>query len=123
MKLELSGTQLPKESEASMELEKLAHMYPMKAEHVTWRSLEGESVLLNLETGIYFSLNETGTAAWELFDGTTSLAEVGEILCRRFDVGLEQARSDLAELTGELRMEGLVRVHEKPAAPSGTERS
>lgn len=106
-----------------MELAELAHTYPMKAGHVTWRSLEGESVLLDLETGVYFTLNETGTAAWELFDGTTSLAEIGEILCRRFDVGLEQVRSDLAELTGELRMEGLVRVHEKFAASSGVERS
>lgn len=106
-----------------MELAEPAHTYPMKAEHVTWRSLEGESVLLNLDSGVYFTLNETGTAAWELFDGTTSLAEIGEILCRRFDVGLEQARSDLAELTDELRREGLVRVHEKPAPSSRTERS
>lgn len=100
-----------------------AHMYPMKSERVTWRSLEGESVLLNLETGIYFTLNETGTAAWELFDGTVSLAEIGQLLCRRFEVDLEQVKSDLAELVGELRREGLVRVHEESASPSGIEQS
>jgi hypothetical protein len=106
-----------------METESPDHMYPVKSKHVTWRALEGESVLLNLETGIYFTLNGTGTTAWELFDGATSLVEIEQILCQRFDVEPEQARSDLAELTGELQREGLVRVHEKPASPSGAERS
>jgi hypothetical protein len=85
--------------------------------------MEGETILLNLEAGIYFTLNETGTAAWELFDGTTPPAEIGEIPCQRFGVGLEQVQSDPVELTDELRREGLVRVHEEPASPSGTERS
>lgn len=106
-----------------MELKKPDRMYPIKTGHVTWRLLEDESVLLDLDTGVYFTLNETGTAAWDLFDGTTSLTEIGEILCRRFNVGLEQVRSDLVELTGTLQREGLVSVHEKPTAPSGAERS
>ncbi len=96
---------------------------PIRNEHVTWKALEGESVLLNLETGVYFSLNETGTAAWELFDGATSLATVGEALCARFNVSAEQARQDLFELTLTLVKEGLVKVREDPSTPSGTDRS
>lgn len=95
-----------------MELGDLARICPMKGEHVTWKALEGESVLLNLETGVYFTLNETGTAAWELFDGTTSLAAIGEALYARFDVLPEQARQDLLDLTHTLLNEGLVRIHE-----------
>lgn len=95
-----------------MELGDLARICPMKGEHVTWKALEGESVLLNLETGVYFTLNETGTAAWELFDGATSLATIGEALCTRFDVLPEQARQDLLDLTHTLLKEGLVRIHE-----------
>lgn len=71
-------------------------IYPTESERVTWRSLEGESALLRIETGAYFTVNETGTAAWELFDGAISLAEIEQALCRRFDVGPEEARSDLA---------------------------
>ncbi|MGB4780663.1 MAG: PqqD family protein [Candidatus Methylomirabilis sp.] len=95
-----------------MELGDLARICPMKGEHVTWKALEGESVLLNLETGVYFTLNETGTAAWELFDGATSLAAIGEALYARFDVLPEQMRQDLFELTQTLLKEGLVRIHE-----------
>ncbi|PTL37187.1 hypothetical protein CLG94_00455 [Candidatus Methylomirabilis limnetica] len=106
-----------------MELRDLTRICPMKGEHVTWKALEGESVLLHLETGVYFTLNETGTTAWELFDGATSLAAIGEALYARFDVLPEQVGQDLLDLTQTLLKEGLVRVCEDPSTPSGTERS
>lgn len=96
---------------------------PIRSEQVTWRVLEGESVLLHLETGVYFTLNETGTAAWELFDGATSLTAIGEALCTRFDAPSAQVRQDLLELTHTLLDEGLVRIYEDCSTPSGTERS
>ena len=106
-----------------MTMNERATTYPIRSEHVTWKALEGESVLLNLETGVYFSLNETGTAAWELFDGATSLATVGEALCARFNVSAEHVRQDLFELTQTLLEEGLVKIREDPSTPSGTDRS
>jgi hypothetical protein len=96
---------------------------PIRSEQVTWKALEGESVLLHLETGVYFSLNETGTAAWELFDGATSLAAISEALCARFNVSAEQARQDLFELTQTLLEEGLVKIREDLSTPSRTDRS
>jgi hypothetical protein len=96
---------------------------PIRSEHVTWKALEGESVLLNLETGVYFSLNETGTAAWELFDGATSLATVGKALCARYNVPAEQAQQDLFELTQMLLDEGLVKIRENHSTPSGADGS
>lgn len=101
----------------------LSSSCPIRSEQVTWKALEGESVLLHLETGVYFTLNETGTAAWELFDGATSLTAIGEALCTRFDVLPEQSRQDLLELTHTLLDEGLVRIHEDHSTPSGAERS
>lgn len=98
-----------------------ATICPIRSEHVTWKALEGESVLLHLGTGVYFSLNETGTAAWELFDGATSLATIGEALCTRFDVPAEQVRQDLFELTQTLLEEGLVKIRENSSTPSGTD--
>jgi hypothetical protein len=62
---------------------------------VTWRSLEGTRVLRRIETGACFTVNETETAVWKLFDGANSLAEIEQALRRRFDVEPEEARSDL----------------------------
>jgi hypothetical protein len=108
---------------AAMTLSDPSSICPIRSEQVTWKALEGESVLLHLDTGVYFTLNETGTAAWELLDGATSLAAIGEALYARFDVLPEQMRQDLFELTQTLLKEGLVRIHENHSAPSGTERS
>lgn len=97
--------------------------HPIRSEHVTWKVIEGESVLLDLKTGVYFSLNETGTLAWEQFDGSTSLATVGHALSGRFDVSAEQVRQDLCDLTETLLKEGLVKIREDRPPSSGTDRS
>jgi Coenzyme PQQ synthesis protein D (PqqD) len=101
-----------------MTVRDLSSSCPIRSEQVTWKALEGESVLLDLETGVYFTLNETGTVAWELFDGTTSLTTISESLCVRFDTPPEQVGQDLIELTQTLLEEGLVRIREDPSTPS-----
>lgn len=35
-----------------------------KSPRITWERLDGECVLLNLDNGSYFSLNEVGAAIW-----------------------------------------------------------
>ena len=35
---------------------------------VVFRELDGEAVILNLETGLYFGLNEMGTRIWQRLD-------------------------------------------------------
>jgi hypothetical protein len=87
---------------------------PLRSERVTRKAFEGESVLLNLETG---------TAARELFDRATPLAAIGEVMCTRFDAPPAQVRQDLFELTQALMEEGLVRIREDPSTPSKTEPS
>jgi hypothetical protein len=47
---------------------------------VVFRELEGEAVLLNLETGVYFGLNEVGTRIWSLLQERVSLKQVLERL-------------------------------------------
>jgi hypothetical protein len=104
-----------------MALADLSNTYPVKSKDVTWKVLDGETVLLNLDTGVYFTLNATGTAAWELFDGQTSLTEITRVLCEQSDVTLEQGRRDLMELTKALMDEGLVSVTDHTTT-SGTQR-
>lgn len=70
--------------------------------------LDGEAVLLNLETGSYFTLNRVGTVTWELFNGEHTLAQVHAKLCERFEVGEEIARQDLLSLVKNLDQESLI---------------
>jgi hypothetical protein len=106
-----------------MALADLSNTYPVKSKDVTWKVLDGETVLLNLDTGIYFTLNATGTGVWELFDGQTSLAETARALCEQFDVTLEQAERDCMELAKALMDEGLVRITDDTSTTQGTHRA
>jgi hypothetical protein len=81
----------------------------VRGEHVESSVLEGEAVLLHLDTGVYYTLNRVGTVVWELVSGPRSLVEIVRALCDRFDVSEEVAREDLRALLADLREEGLVR--------------
>lgn len=77
-------------------------------EHVLSRKLDDEMVLLNLDSGEYFGLNDTGTRVWELLADGRSREEVIERLTEEFEVGGELATGHVAALCDELLEAGLL---------------
>ena len=77
-------------------------------EHVVARKLDDEMVLLNLDSGEYFGLNDTGTRVWELLAEGHSRTEVVDCLIEEFEVDVEIASSHVATLCGELLEAGLL---------------
>ena len=77
---------------------------------VLFRELEGESVLLNLETEQYYVLEDVGTRMWQL------LAQHGEVdavipqLMNEYDVSEDTVRGDLVALIEALAAAGLVKA-------------
>ena len=72
------------------------------------QEVEGQSVLLDIDSGEYFSLNEVGGRVWELCDGSRSVAVIAEVLCAEYDVPPETAIADARELLESLAGAGLV---------------
>jgi hypothetical protein len=70
--------------------------------------MDGETVLLDLSTGRYYTLNRLGSLIWELCTGTQTISDIHTILCDRFDVAPERALDDLVTLVNELTQEGLL---------------
>lgn len=62
------------------------------------RDLQGESVLLDLNTGIYYSLNPAGGFIWRLLDGNRTVREIVDLVVAEFDVDPETAAEDAAAL-------------------------
>ncbi len=77
-------------------------------EHVLARKLDDEMVLLNLDSGEYFGLNDTGTRVWELLADGRSRDEVVDCLTEEFEVAVEVASSHVATLCNELLQAGLL---------------
>ncbi len=78
-------------------------------ERVTWRVLEGDCILLHLDSGIYYTLNDVGRFLWESLDGKKSLSEIRETILDRYDVTPEKVKGDLPELIEDLKKEDLVK--------------
>jgi hypothetical protein len=82
---------------------------PLKvSDDVVFRDLEGEAVILNLASGIYFGLDRTGTRMWQLIDEHGSLQTVLAALKDEFDAPAETIETDLVRLAGELVEKGLL---------------
>ena len=59
---------------------------------VLFRNLDGEAVLLHLDSGKYFGLNEVGTRIWELLAEHRETGAVCRALLAEFDVPEERLR-------------------------------
>jgi hypothetical protein len=77
---------------------------------VVFRELDGEAVILNLESGMYFGLDAIGTRIWRLVEEHGSLRAVWEAMQREFEAPGETLRSDLLTFIDELSAKGLVNL-------------
>lgn len=71
---------------------------------------QGRTVLLRLEDGGYYALDEVGAMIWGLCDGSRAVAEIVAILCAEFDAPESTVREDVLEFIGDLRRERLLVV-------------
>jgi hypothetical protein len=88
------------------------HMRVSTPAQVVTRPLDGELVLLNLDTETYFGLDEVGTRMWEVLSTTPSIEAAFGQLAAEYDVDATTLRTDLEALLGQLVDGGLVELHE-----------
>jgi hypothetical protein len=82
-------------------------------ENVVSRVLECEAVILNLESGVYFGLNEVGTRIWALIQEHGSLRKVLETMKQEYEVAPQELESDLLQLIEQLQARGLVNLSKR----------
>jgi hypothetical protein len=72
------------------------------------RILDGEAVLLNLDSESYFGLDEVGARMWTLLTESDSIQTAYDALLEEYDVEPEQLRADLTDLIDQLAQHGLI---------------
>lgn len=80
----------------------------VRSERAMGEIVDGELVLLNLDSGQYFGLNRTGTRIWELLETKPRLEELERAISEQYRVDPSLVRQDLQELITELERAGLV---------------
>ena len=76
---------------------------------VVFAELDQEAVLLNVETGVYFGLDELGTEIWNLLAKGATENEIVDRLGAEYEVEPDQLRADVREFFELLLRNGLVR--------------
>jgi putative ribosome biogenesis GTPase RsgA len=76
---------------------------------LAWREVDGEMIIISPDGQVH-ELNETATLVWKNAAGDKGLEEIAGQIAVEYDVTLEDARADLAELLAVLEEKQLVLV-------------
>lgn len=81
---------------------------PRRGANVVIQRARDELVLLDLETGRYYTLEGAGDRIWDLCDGRHSLADIVITVSEASGADVATVRADTTELLDRLRAEGLI---------------
>ncbi len=70
--------------------------------------LEVGLVILDIQNGRYYSLNETAFAIWRLLENARSVPEISGLLVKQYDVSADHCEQVTARLLADLKQRGLV---------------
>ncbi|HEY3883746.1 MAG TPA: PqqD family peptide modification chaperone [Vicinamibacterales bacterium] len=77
------------------------------SDDAVFRELEGEAVVLDLESGMYYGLDEVGTCVWRAIEPSGALSKALDSVLAEFDAERAAAEADLLELASTLIDKGL----------------
>ena len=69
---------------------------------------EPSLVLLNPQSGEYYTLDEVGSRIWELCDGTRTISQIAALIGQEFAAPIEVIEKDALELVKDLAEEKLL---------------
>jgi hypothetical protein len=89
--------------------------FSINADRVVHETIDGETIIIQLETGTYYSLEGAGAAIWTMLAAGSSTDDVAEELQRSYEASPEELAGATTELVRELRREGLLEDNPDPA--------
>lgn len=73
-------------------------------------NLQGEAIVLGLEKGMYYGLDEVGARIWELVREPRKVAQIRDTIVAEYDVEAGTCQGDLLAFLGKLEGAGLIEV-------------
>jgi hypothetical protein len=96
----------------------MAKVHSIPGEAVAWREVDGEFVLISVETTHYYSLNSSGSDVWRiLLEGPRSAASIAGALAAHHGVDRVAVDAEVTALLDHLGSEGLLRAEDGADGP------
>jgi len=93
-------------SSTKLSLESTVSISPSQASS----ELLGEIVILELNSGVYYGLNETGSLIWNLLLSGKTLTEIQESILAEYELEPEQCTQYILKLVKQLADKGLLEI-------------
>jgi hypothetical protein len=88
-------------------MDKLGY-FRIKRPDIVHETIDGETVIVNLENGVYYSLQNAGVDVWNMIETGANLQELTDLMAQQFDGTREEIEQALNDLLIVLQKEGLV---------------
>jgi hypothetical protein len=82
--------------------------YRVNTPTVTHETIDGEAVIINLDSGNYYSLVETGSLIWALVDKGASASEVQDLVQQTYQGNALDIDRGVQDLLTQLQQENLI---------------
>lgn len=73
--------------------------------------LDGEKVMMNLDKGRYFALNEVGSTIWAMINNDMSIKEITNTLLKEYSVEYETCKLEVIKFIKRLYEAELVEIN------------
>ena len=77
--------------------------------------LGDESIILVLESGVYYGLDGVGSRIWGLLETPINVAQIRDTILDEFDVEAERCERDLRSILEELAANRLIEIRDETA--------
>jgi coenzyme PQQ synthesis protein D (PqqD) len=85
---------------------------------VTHEVIDGEAVIVNLDSGAYYSLEKSGATIWSLIEERCDLPSIAGAVARAYRGDAGAIRDAITELVSQLQAEQLIVLDERgPSSP------
>jgi len=75
--------------------------------------IDGEAVIVNLESGNYYSLDKTGAALWNFVANGFHVSEIIEELVQRYEGNMAEIEASVSQLLVDMEKEGLIIIDQE----------
>lgn len=82
--------------------------------------IDGEAVIMNLERGSYYGLDQVGADIWRSILAGRSTEEIADAISERLTVPRERARADIERVTRQMLEEDLIVATPGEGHPAGS---
>ena len=93
--------------------------YALNAPPNVGEIIEGEVMVINLDSGVYYSITGAGAAAWPMLLGGATAREIGNALARHYGIDAVTAERDVDAFVERLVGEEILRPLADGAAAAG----